>query len=376
MSMIPISVTVILVIVVVTYLQLQRLKHERRLLLLSELIVTSQMSSPETQNRFIYDWVNILEELGYLRSLLGINNGVVFGSETNGRQAIFIRALNRINNRFLEDRHLALYVDMQQLISGARSHQWVSIEDLYRRLMKLPFVWYRTLAQHATEADEKLLMSNPYYRKWQNKLERILNEPLAEVNTLEIRRILYNWMDDCQIETITLFLDYFAELPLDGSLILLEKFKQTFPRGERVLLKLGGEADRLVVEQRTNEGRIGLQIHHDLLVDLDLEGLLTSPDFSPSLTDPRQHYLTTVLNALTRSSVSALVDGQLDWDSFFTPPDLWHQLFQITNYDIRLTGALLDELVPDWKYGQKVNRERLHSAWERVKARYGELLAV
>ncbi len=367
---IVLTVTLVLSVVsLAVYVQVEKWRQQQRQALLAEMVTKSQIISPETQDLFVSSWVTTLESEGYLTSLQLPHTGLATGYNQNGRQAILLEAANRINRRFPEDNQLAIYVDMRQLIGRATIYHHISVENLYYQLMNLPFTWYRTIAQQGDKSDQSLLVNRPRYRKKKKALEKALNLPIAELNTLDIRRTLYAWMDDCQIQTIIIFADYFSELSEDETILLLEMFKRTFSRDGRILLKLGVNPEGMIFSRRTNEGQVGMQVHNDIVIDINLLDLLTSQDAAPTLSDPRQRYLLTILDTSMGHDMSLVLDEQPDWGVLFQPPTLWRQLFEVTEQNIYLIGVLIQELVPVWKQEQKVTEKILSSGWDRVVSR-------
>lgn len=367
-----IVLTILLVLSVISiavYIQIEKWRQQKRQAMLAEMVTKSQITSPETQGLFIRSWVAALESEGYLTSLQLPHTGLALGYNQNGRQAILLEAANRINRRFPEDNQLAIYVDMRQLIARATIYHHVSVENLYHQMMNLPFTWYRTIAQQGDKSAQSLLMNSPRYRKKKKALQKALNFPLAELNTLHIRRALYDWMDDCQIQTIVIFADHFSELSEDEAILLLEMFKRTFSRDGRILLKLGANPENMVFSRRTNEGQVGMQVHNDMIIDINLLDLLTSQDTAPTLFDPRQRCLLTVLKVSMGHDIPLVLDEQPDWNVLFQPPTLWHELFEVAEHNIYLIGLLIQELAPVWKQEQKVTKKILSSGWDRIVSR-------
>jgi hypothetical protein len=326
-----------------------REKEAKRLSLIRRSIIGSEIGADLDLNEYAIHWARVVERGDLLEPVINRHNVLIFGRSVSGRHEIMVHATNLVNAAFKEERHMAIYLDMQELVIMSTSLDWVSTETLFRDVVSAPLMWYRNLVQQSPlQAERNLLQADRELRRLKQALIGQLSRPFSEIDPIAVRIASFKWMDRLDIGAISLFLDNFSSLPSESGPIVLEMLSDVFPRGSRLSLKIGGNEENLIHERITSRGRVGLQVHHDLLIGLDVERILRSPDLRPSRNDPRQVFLLTLLD-LHMPDIAARVQsqGKITWDSVFSPSESWFALFRESNFHIGIVGAAFVDLFPE-----------------------------
>ncbi len=307
-------------------------------------------------------WAEVLTCAGLLEPLIGHHNQLVLGTKAAGRQAIMLRAVDMVNARFESTRQAALYLDVRQLAALSTARQWTSLETLFRQLIQVPLNWHQALLQAAQAPLDRALID----------LTSRLREQLAsaDLDTLALRDLFYAWLDAAQIKTIALFLDDFSALPTDLGPVLLQMLEDTFPRGGRMRLIVAGTKEKLSVEKVTAQGSVGLQMKHDVLIGLDLDGIVKSEDLRPSLSEPRQAFIFNCIRApFPQLAERVQHNSGLGWESMFHPREAWFDLFRASRFDVEIAAAALEDLLPDLLHQPdlKINAGGIATAVERAR---------
>jgi hypothetical protein len=321
-------------------------------------------------------WASVVLRLSAPDFLAGQQNALVLGAPASGRQAVLLRLADSINACFTEARHAAFHVELGGLVSTSTVYTWTSVDEVYRGLMAAPLKWPQKGL--ALKPDREL-------QRLETQLAALLEVPIARLDTLAVRNTFYAWMDRLTIQTLAFIVDDLSALAPEFIPVLLQLLLDTFPRGGRVALKLGGTKEALKVEGRAKRPAagapaglpLGMQLSHDLLVALDLDQLLRAPDLAPSATDPRQAFLLARLEK-ANPALLARVQGsgpaqdnvpQPEWGNLFEPAEAWFAPFKAGNFDVNLIGAALEVLAADLakKPEAKATTAMVEQAIARIK---------
>lgn len=307
-------------------------------------------------------WAEVLTRAGLLEPLIGHHNQLVLGTKAAGRQAIMLRAVDMVNAGFESTRQAALYLDVRQLAALSTARQWTSLETLFRHLIQVPLNWHQAVLEAAQIPLDRALTG----------LASQMREQLAsaDLDTLALRDLFYAWLDAAQIKTIALFLDDFSALPTDLGPVLLQMLEDTFARGGRVRLIVAGTKKKLLVEKVTPQGSVGLQMKHDVLIGLDLDGIVKSEDLRPSISEPRQAYLFSCIQALFPQLAERVQHSSgPGWEHIFHPPKAWFDLFRASRFNVEITAVALEDILPDLlrQPDLKINAEMIATAIERAR---------
>ncbi|MCL5997745.1 MAG: hypothetical protein M1546_17065 [Chloroflexi bacterium] len=293
-------------------------------------------------NPYIDRWVDIVIGHSNVDLLTGHQNAIIFGTKSAGRQAIMTRVVDLVNARFGTEKRAAVYTELEQMVSASTLYAWTSVDAVYRELIASPLAWSKNKLH--LKPDKEL-------QKIETQLNKLLDVPVAKLDTMAVRDAFYAWLDRIGIQTFSLFIDNLTSLAPEFVPILLQMLLDTFPRGGRVSFKLGGMKSALKLEERAKRGplsgQLGMQFSHDVLVGLDLDQLLRMADAGASPSDPRQIFLLASIQALA-PDLAAVVKPQPDpmWAKLFDPEDAWLTLFKASDFEIDIVGAALENLLP------------------------------
>lgn len=355
----------------------------------AEAIAASRAGHDVVTGRYVELWADTVMAHAQVELLAGTQNVVVFGAPTGGRQAVLFRVVNIINARFPNTRHAAVYVNLTDLASTSTVYTWTSIEGLYRGLVMAPLVWGKT--QWRLKTDRRLAQIEA-------ELEEHLAVQAARLDLMKVRAAVYAWMDRLGIQHLSLFMDDVSGLSADLTPVLLRMALDTFPRGSRVTLKLGGSKESFKLQERSRkDGVVGLQLNHDVLIGFDLEALLharpVSSDTEPAapategaaaqvsgdateqpapVIDPRQVFLARCVQRIVPAIGAQLgLETAPQWEKLFGARDGWFDVFELAGFDVQLVGETMEQLLRE---GTQFDRARVEQAVDQAKAiRAGKL---
>jgi hypothetical protein len=340
-------------------------KSARNTVSATEAITQSQAISPAPLGAYEDAWAETVLHLSNTDVLSGPQNAIVFGAKVMGRQAVMLRLANLINARFAVDHHAAVYADIQQRVSASTMYSWTSVDSLYRGLVVAPMDWAR---------DQLHIREDRELQKIIPQLDALLNVPVSKLNMLAVRDAFLRWLDHLGIQELALFIDDVTALAPEFVPVLLQMLLDTFPRGGRVSMKIGGLKHSLKLEERARRGGLGLQFNHDILTGLDLEQMLQAPDVSPSPIDPRQVFLLACLRKHA-PAIAARVQSEtaITWDALFEPADLWFRLFSASGWDVNVVGIAAENLLAALSSAERTKAEapQVDQAVERAKVQVG-----
>lgn len=361
-----------------------------------EAIAASRAGHDVVTGRYVELWADTVMAHAQIELLAGTQNVVVFGAANGGRQAVLFRVINIINSRFMTTRHAAVYVNLTDLASTSTVYTWTSIEGLYRGLVMAPLVWGKT--QWRLKTDRKLAQIEA-------DLEEHIGVQAARLDLMKVRAAVYAWMDRLGIQHLSLFMDDVSGLSAELTPVLLRMALDTFPRGSRVTLKLGGSKESFKLQERSKkDGVVGLQLNHDVLIGFDLEELLHARPIAPeaektpaqaeagpapehndesqeprdgadaqaSVIDPRQVFLARCVHRIMPAIGAQLgLETAPQWEKLFGARNGWFDIFELAGFDVQLIGETMEQLLRE---GAQFDRAKVEQAIADVKAiRSGKL---
>jgi len=354
-----------------------------------EAIAASRAGQDVVTGRYVELWADTVMAHAQIELLAGAQNVVVFGAAAGGRQSVLFRVINIINSRFMTTRHAAVYVNLTDLASTSTVYTWTSIEGLYRGLVMAPLVWGRT--QWRLKTDRKLVQIEA-------DLEEHVGVQAARLDLMKVRADVYAWMDRLGIQHLSLFMDDVSGLSAELTPVLLRMALDTFPRGSRVTLKLGGSKESFKLQERSKkDGVVGLQLNHDVLIGFDLEALLYARPIAPqveeapaqaeagapheppngadeqaSVIDPRQVFLARCVHRIVPAIGAQLgLETAPQWEKLFGVRNGWFDVFELAGFDVQLVGETMEQLLRE---GAQFDRAKIEQAVAEVKAiRAGKL---
>ena len=363
-----------------------------------EVIPNSRAGQDVLTGKYAELWADTVMAHAQTELLAGTQNVVVFGAASGGRQAVLFRVINIINSRFGSTRHAAVYVNLSDLASTSTVYTWTSIEGLYRGLVMAPMVWGKT--QWGLKTDRKL-------GQIEASLEEHVGVQAAKLELMKVRNAVYAWMDRLGIQHLSLFMDDVSGLAPELTPVLLRMALDTFPRGSRVTLKLGGSKESFKIQERSKkDGVVGLQLNHDVLVGFDLEELLHAKPIAPegqgsggaeepgsggagegssahpqmraeeegsqgaqeemTVIDPRQVFLAKCVQQILPAVGAQLgLETAPQWDKLFGARDGWFDVFELAGFDVQLVGQTMEQLL---RGGAQFDRAKVEQAVAEVKA--------
>ena len=251
------------------------------------------------------------------------------------------------------------------MVSVSTVYTYTSVDALYRDLITAPFKW-ATTQLHVKE--------DRTFQKTVGQLGELLNVPVAKLDMLAVRELVLHWLDRMGVQYFSLILDELSTLAPEFIPVLLQMLLDTFPRGGRVSLKLGGDKQALKLQERGKNSTLGMQVSHDILMGLDLEQVLHSADLQASQFDPRQVFLLDRLQKLAPEQTAHLKDTpDPAWEKLFDPVDAWFYLFTQANDDIELLEAALEILMPAQAVAPqgRLDRAKIEQAVNQAKVQAG-----
>lgn len=316
-------------------------------------------------------WVNTLSQADLLDAVFASQNTVIYGDNSQGRQAIMLLAFEEINKHFETTRDVAIYLDIGALAQESTVHSLISIEDLYRKIVLSPLVWY----EHILDSQQISYRAFPLFFK---RMERSLYKPSTEMDYQVIGDAFKKWLNQEEIENIHLLLDNFSALPNTIAPTVLQMLKNSFPRGSQVILKVAGSKKSTHLETIAMEGHIGLQIHHDIVVGLNLDDLLKTPNLESLVTDPRQAFLVEIMRTHAPQLISEVENPAtvtLFWGSLFQEETLWFDVFKLGKFDISRAGDIFEDLTIEAlsNPNAKISYEMIQHASARVNVKIDQI---
>jgi hypothetical protein len=328
-------------------------------------IALAQVKDHVAINPLVDQWAEVVLRFSNLEMLTGNQNVIIFGTSAMGRQAVMRRIANLINVRFNAEHHAGLYVSISDKVSASTVYTFTSVDALYRDLITAPFRW-ATQQLHVKEDRE--------FQKTTSQLEALLNVPVAKLDVLAVRELVSRWLDRMGIQYFSLILDDLSTLSPEFIPILLQMLLDTYPRGGRVSFKLGGEKQTVRLLERSKNNMLGMQLSHDILMGLDLEQVLHSPDVQASQFDPRQVFLLDRLQKIA-PELAAQLTATPDpaWGTLFEPAEAWSGLFGLSDDNIELMEAALGALLLTRASAPegKLNPERVEQAMNQAMIHAG-----
>ncbi len=330
-----------------------------------EAIPTSQAGEGTTLDPCVDQWAETVLRFSNLELLTGNQNVIIFGARAMGREAVMQRIAHLINVRYGAEHHAGLYVSIVKMVSISTVYTYTSVDALYRDLITAPFKW-ATTQLHVKE--------DRLFQKTTAQLNALLNVPVAKLDMLAVRELTLHWLDRMGVQYFSLILDELSTLAPEFIPVLLQMLLDTFPRGGRVSLKLGGDKQALKLQERGKNSALGMQISHDILMGLDLEQVLHSADLQASQFDPRQVFLLDRLQKIAPEQTARLKDTpDPAWETLFDPADAWFDLFTQANDDIELLEASLKILLAAQAEAPqgKLDRTKIEQAVNQAKVQAG-----
>jgi hypothetical protein len=331
----------------------------------SDAITQSQAGDRAALGPYLDQWAETVLKSSNRELLTGLQNAIVFGTKSMGRQAVMLRLANLVNARFNVDHHAAVYVEIEQMVSASTVYTWTSIDVIYRGVVSAALTWART--QLRIKEDREL-------HKFAEQFETLLNVPVSKLDMLAVRDTFLHWLDRMGIQNLSLFVDDVSSLAPEFIPVLLQMLLDTFPRGGRVSFKIGGVKQLLKLEERAKRGALGMQFSHDILVGLDLDQVLQAPDVAASQLDPRQVFLLACIQKLAPNLAGPLQQqADPEWDKLFEPADVWFTLYKAGDFDISIVATALANLLPTLAGPELVKADlaRIEQAVERAKVQSG-----
>jgi len=267
---------------------------------------------------------------------------VIYGSRASGRPVVMQRLVNLMNSQYPATLNAGVYVDLAQVRPVVTSPGPDQVDGLYRSLVLAPVAWMR---------DDVGLPPDKTLSQLEADLRSQVNVPAAKLDALRIRQTFQVWLTKLGVDHLSLFIDEMSVMPPDQAPLLLRMLLDTFPRGGRVVFKLGGRKDLLRVGERTGRaGVVGLQLNHDILVGLDLDEILSTPAINTGaqapLSDPKQIFLASCIRQIVPAVADQLQLGaRPQWHILFDPPDSWNDLYRLCDGDVTLVGRSVESLL-------------------------------
>jgi hypothetical protein len=294
-------------------------------------------------------WVETLLEHNLLTPLFSPGRYILLGTPEMGSTAILGYVVSAINSSFAKDGRMCIYVDVAEAARGTRGMGYVSMEEVYRSIL-----W--SGVQHPVKRLQTQLSRGSFQRtgleRMLNEIDGILKSGLTRMSPLAVRRSTVQVWNRLGIREVIFAIENLTRLDPATIPVLLELLQQTFGRIASVSYIIAGDPSTLILNKKTEEGSIGVQLSHDVRIALHLGGLLLSQASLGREEDTvRLNYLARLIQPYPINTISkqdrSLIRG------LFSPPETWKLVFDRNKGNLVAIDASFEKLIEHYNSSDK-----------------------
>jgi hypothetical protein len=297
-------------------------------------------------------WVETLLENNLLTPLFSPGRYMILGTPAMGSTAILSYVVSTINSSFAKDGRMCIYVDVGEFARPTRGMGYVSMEEIYRSIIwsgvQLPV---KRLQTHISKSSFQRTGLDPMLKE----IDGILKSGLTRMSPLAVRQSTVEVWNRLGIREVVFAIENLTQLDPATTPVLLELLQQTFGRIASVSYIIAANPATLVLNKKTEDGRIGLQISHDVRIAFNLEHLLISqPGLGREDNTVRLNYLARLIQPYPINEVSNRDRSAIR--GLFSPPETWKLVFDRNKGNLVEIDATLEKLIEHYNSsGNKID---------------------
>jgi hypothetical protein len=223
------------------------------------------------------------------------------------------------------------------------------MEEIYRSIIwrgvQLPV---KRLQTHISKSSFQRTGLDPMLKE----IDGILKSGLTRMSPLAVRQSTVEVWNRLGIREVVFAIENLTQLDPATTPVLLELLQQTFGRIASVSYIIAGDPSTLILNKKTEDGRIGLQISHDVRIALNLEHLLISqPSLGREDNTVRLNYLARLIQPYPINEVSNRDRSAIR--GLFSPPETWKLVFDRNKGNLVAIDASFEKLIEHYNSSDK-----------------------
>jgi hypothetical protein len=285
--------------------------------------------------------VETLQENNLLTPLFSPGRYIILGTPEMGSRAILSYVLSTINSSFGRDGRMCIYVDIGEVARPTKGMGYVSIEDVYRSILL-------SGVQQPVQRLQTQVSKSSFRRTglvgMLNEIEGILKNSLTRMSPLAVRQATAQVWKRLGVREVVFAIENVTQLDPATIPVFLGLLQQTFGRMASVSYIISGDPSTLILNKKTEDGSIGIQVSHDVKIALNLPDLLISqPSLGREDHTVRLDYLTKLLWLFRIKKASGREISSLR--GLFSPPEAWKLVFDQNHGNLVEIAASFKKLI-------------------------------
>jgi hypothetical protein len=294
-------------------------------------------------------WVETLLENNLLTPLFSPGRYIILGTPAMGSTAILSYVVSAINSSFANDGRMCIYVDIGEVARPTRGMGYVSMEDVYRFI-----IW--SGVQHPVKRLQTHLSKSSFQRtglvQMLKEIDDILGSGLTRMSPLAVRQSTVQVWNRLGIREVVFAIENVTQLDPATIPVFLGLLQQTFGRIASVSYIISGDPSTLILNKKTEDGSIGVQISHDVRIALNLPDLLISqPGLGREDNTIRLNYLARLIQPYPINEVSNRDRSSIR--GLFAPPETWKLVFDRNEGNLVEIDATFEKLIEHYNSSSK-----------------------
>jgi hypothetical protein len=319
------------------YLNQQAVQRSQRVM--KSIVPQMKVDYPVAQSHRA--WVEALLENNLLTPLFSPGRHIILGTPEMGSTAILSYVLATINSAFGRDGRMCIYVDIGEVARPTKGMGYVSIEDVYRSIL---LSGVQQPVQRLRMQVSKSSFQRSGLGQMLNEIEGILKNSLTRMSPLDVRQSTVQVWKRLGVREVIFAIENVTQLDPATIPVFLGLLQQTFGRMASVSYIISGDPSTLILNKKTADGSIGVQVSHDVSIALNLPDLLISqPGLGREDHTVRLDYLTNLLWLFGIKKASGREIASVR--GLFSPPEAWKLIFDQNHGNLVEIAASFKKLI-------------------------------
>jgi hypothetical protein len=184
------------------------------------------------------------------------------------------------------------------------------------------------------------------------EIDGILKSGVTRMSPLAVRQSTVQVWNRLGIREVVFAIENITQLDPATIPVLLEFLQQTFGRIAAVSYIIAGDPATLILNKKTEDGSIGVQISHDVRIALNLGHLLISqPSLGREDNTVRLNYLARLIQPYPINQVSKQDRSSIQ--GLFSPPETWKLVFDRNKGNLVEIAESFEKLIEHYNSSDK-----------------------
>jgi hypothetical protein len=177
-----------------------------------------------------------------------------------------------------------------------------------------------------------------------NDIDGMLKGGLTRISPLAVRQSIVQVWKRLGVREVVFAIENLTQLDPATIPVFLGLLQQTFGRIASISYIISGDPSTLILNKKTEDGSIGVQISHDVRIALNLPELLISqPGLGREDNTLRLDYLTRLLRLFRIKKASGRETSSIR--GLFSPPEAWRLVFDQNHGNLVEIAASFEKLI-------------------------------